>query len=272
MYPAGGGGDAVLPTTSADGRFVLFASTANYLALTTNGTPVPILVPASLNVYLRNRASNTTTLVSMNLAGTGGGNGDSLPAGVSTDGCYVLFESVASDLVAGDTNNASDIFVRDLVNGVTSLVSMNTNGVSSSGASHNAVMTPDGNDVAFSSAASDLVANDSNGIPDIFLRDLQEQTTKLISVGAVSNSTSTLLSYSETPAITPDGRHIAFFSTAVGVVSGVPAGEVYIRDQVAGVTTWASTNARAIAKSVTGSSNAVSCNLSMSTNGDFVAF
>ena len=170
---------------SADGRFVLFASMANNLALTTNGAPIPSLVPPIMNVYLRDCSSNSITLVSVNLAGTGGGNADSLPAGVSTDGRFALFESGASDLVAGDTNNANDVFVRDLVNNVTLLVSVNTNGVSGNGASHNAVMTPDGSYVAFSSAASDLAAGDTNGIPDIFLRDLQGQSTKLISVGAV---------------------------------------------------------------------------------------
>jgi Tol biopolymer transport system component len=278
VYPAGGGGDAVLPTISPDGRFVLFASTANNLVLTTNGTPIPALVPSSLNVYLRDRASNTTTLVSVNLAGTGGGNGDSLPVSVSTNGQYVLFESAASDLVPGDTNGASDIFVRDLVNGVTFLISANTNGVGGNGASHNAVMTPDGDYVAFSSLASDLVADDTNGIPDIFLRDLHAKTTKLISAGALSPplNISTLVSQSETPAITTDGRYVAFFSTAIGLVPSAPPGEVYIRDQVAGVTTWASTNARAIAKSLTGlggaNFNVVSCNLSISTNGDFVVF
>ena len=113
---AGGGGDSSLPIISSDGRFVLFASTANNLTLTTSNTPIPVLVPASFNVYLRDRASNVTTLVSVNLSGTGGGNGDSLPSAVSTNGQFVLFESVAADLVPNDTNNASDVFVRD-VNG-----------------------------------------------------------------------------------------------------------------------------------------------------------
>jgi len=100
----------------------------------------------------------------------------------------------------------------------------------------------------------------------------------LISAGALSPplNISTLVSQSETPAITTDGRYVAFFSTAIGLVPSAPPGEVYIRDQVAGVTTWASTNARAIAKSLTGlggaNFNVVSCNLSISTNGDFVAF
>ena len=58
VYPAGGGGDAVLPTTSSDGRFVLFASTANTFVMTSTGTPIPVLIPPSMNVYLRDRSSN----------------------------------------------------------------------------------------------------------------------------------------------------------------------------------------------------------------------
>ncbi len=129
---AGASGDSYLPVISADGRYVLFASTANNLVLTTNHTPIPALIPASLNVYLRDRASNTTVLVSANLAGTGGGNGNSLPWGISTNGQYVLFESAASDLVANDTNNAGDVFVRDMVNGTTLLVSVSADGTSGS--------------------------------------------------------------------------------------------------------------------------------------------
>ena len=134
--PAGAGGDSYLPVISADGRYVLFASTADNLVLTANHTPIPVLIPASLNVYLRDRASNTTVLVSANLAGTGG-NGNSLPWGISTNGQYVLFESTASDLVANDTNNAGDVFVRDVVNGTTLLVSVSANGTSGSDVSRN---------------------------------------------------------------------------------------------------------------------------------------
>jgi hypothetical protein len=130
--PAGADGDSGLPIVSADGRYVLFASTADNLVLPGNSGSIPYLNLHSLNVFLRDRTNGTTTLVSVNLAGTGG-NGDSLPCGISTNGQYVLFESSAGDLVPGDTNNASDVFVRDLVNGITTLVSVNTNGVSGSG-------------------------------------------------------------------------------------------------------------------------------------------
>jgi len=227
----------------------------------------------TLNVFLRERASNTTTLVSVNLTGTGGGNGDSLPVGISTNGQRVLFESAASNLVANDTNNASDVFVRDLVNGTTTLVSVNTNGWSGNGGSRNSTMTPDGRFVAFVSAATNLMPGDTNGIPDVFVRDLQAHTTTLVSVGATSPNSAYSLGSSESPEITPDGRHVAFYSTATNLVAGVSTtGEIYVRDLTAGSTIWASAGAHAIFQSVTGGTNEASCNFSFSADGQFVGF
>ena len=115
-----GGGDSYLPVLSADGRFVLFASTAvNLVQAGTNG-PMPALFPAPINVFLRDRTNNSTILISVSFDGTGGGNADSLPIGISTNGRYALFESGAS-------NSASDVFVRDVVSGRTLLVSASTN-------------------------------------------------------------------------------------------------------------------------------------------------
>ncbi|HWH68317.1 MAG TPA: hypothetical protein VNT26_02990, partial [Candidatus Sulfotelmatobacter sp.] len=142
--PAGGSGDSRVPVLSADGRYVLFASTANNLWLATNNQPIPAAFPPALNVYLRDRTNGTTSLVSVNLTGVAGGNGDSVPLDISTNGRFALFESRATDLVAGDTNNAPDLFVRDLVDGTTVLVSSSTDGLAGNGASHSAVMTPDG--------------------------------------------------------------------------------------------------------------------------------
>jgi Tol biopolymer transport system component len=271
----GGGGSSQMPIVSSDGRYVLFASTANNLTVMSNGLPMSVWPLPSMNVYLRDCASNTTTLVSVNLAGTGGGNGDSLPAGISTNGQFVLFVSAASDLVANDTNNANDVFVRDIVNNITTLVSVSTNGTSGNGESRSPVVTPDGRYVAYVSAATNLVAGDSNGIPDVFVRDLQENTTTLVSVGATSSSPyqNTPSGSSETPEITPDGRYVAFYSTASNLVYGVTTtNEVYVRDLVAGSTVWASASARSIFQSVTGSTNEISCNFSISTNEQYVAF
>ena len=121
----GGSGDSGLAISSKDGRYVLFASTANNLTLTNNNNYV---LPCRFNVYLHDNLANTTTLVSVNQSGTGGGNNDSFPTGISTNGQFALFESSASDLVANDTNNTTDIFVRDVINGTTTLVSVSSTG------------------------------------------------------------------------------------------------------------------------------------------------
>src|SRR5512140_1709889 len=131
---AGGSGDSINPMVSADGRYILFASSANNLALTASNTPYLAAGVQHLNVYRRDRTLGTTTLVSVNVDRRAGGNGDSVPAGISADGRYLLFESTAGDLVPGDTNNASDIFLRDRVTGTTILVSARTNGTCANGA------------------------------------------------------------------------------------------------------------------------------------------
>jgi Tol biopolymer transport system component len=220
---------------------VLFASTGGNLVLTSSNAP---MVPSGfqrLNVYLRDRTNGTTILVSVNFIGTNGGDGDSIPAGLSADGRYALFVSWADDLLPGDTNNASDIFLRDLGSGSTVLVSVGTNGSWANGASSSAVMTPDGRYVAFSSAASDLVTNDTNGIPDVFVRDLTEGATVLASPGATAVG---IGSGSKSPEITPDGRYVAFLSSARNLVAQpTSTREAYLRDTLLGVTYLASVGA-----------------------------
>ncbi len=183
--PATGGGDSVNPIISPDGRYVLFASTANNL-VSGSGGPLAAHFPPKLNVFLRDRTNGTTTLVSVDFMGLGGGNGDSAPRGISTNGQFALFESTAGNLVANDTNNAADVFVRDVVNGVTTLVSVSTNGGCANGLSRDSVMTPDGRFVAFSSLASNLVVGDTNGIADIFVR------AKICTISFVSPTTKLL--------------------------------------------------------------------------------
>ena len=239
---------------------------ANNLTPTNNYN---LVLPFRFNVFLRDNLNHTTALVSVNQNGTGG-NGNSFPTGISTNGQFALFESSASDLVANDTNNASDVFVRDLIAGTTTLVSVSADGGNAKGASRGSVLTPDGRYVAFVCTATNLVAGDTNNISDVFVRDLQAGTTALASVGAMStNSTSG----SESPEITPDGRYVVFYSTATNLVSQVKtSGEIYVRDMVAGQTIWASTNARAIFQSVAGRTNCTSFNYSISDDGQFVAY
>jgi Tol biopolymer transport system component len=264
--PANGNGDSWAPITSPDGRYILFASTADNLVATSSSNGIPRLNPPSINVFLRDRVEGTTTLVSMNLAGVGG-NGNSFPTGISSNGQFALFESAASDLVASDTNGVNDIFLRDMVNGVTRLVSVATNGTSGDGDSRDSMLTPDGRFVAFVSAASNLTPGDTNGIADAFVGDMQAGVTTLVSVGAVSTGSG---SSSESPEITPDGRCVAFSSTAINLVPGVTnSGEIYVRDLQAGTTTWASTNARAISHV---GMNGFCYSQAISDDGRFVAF
>ncbi|MGZ5566725.1 MAG: hypothetical protein ACXWKG_06900, partial [Limisphaerales bacterium] len=128
LVPASAGGDSLAPMLTPDGRFVLFSSTAANLATNANGAPLSQTFPAKLNVFLRDRTFGTTALISGNQSQFNGGNGDSLPSDVSTNGQFVAFESSASDLVPNDTNNVTDIFLRDTVSNITTLISVAPDG------------------------------------------------------------------------------------------------------------------------------------------------
>lgn len=265
--PAGGSGDSWAPILTPDGRYVLFASLANNLVLNTTSNALPVSLAPHLNVFLRDRTSGQTTLVSANLSGTGGGNGDSLPTGISDDGRFALFESGANDLVDGDTNGVTDVFLRDVVSNITYLVSVSTNGGFANGVCRGSTLTPDGRNVAFVSAANNLVPGDTNGIPDVFVRDMQDEITTLVSAGAQASPYS--LVASEAPDISLDGRFVTFYTTATNLVAGVASpGEIYLRDVWAETTTWVSSGARA----ALGFSNAISFNYSVGEKAEFIAY
>jgi Tol biopolymer transport system component len=229
-----GNGDSVSPWISPDGRFVLFSSHAVDLVTNDHGY-------IGQNVFLCDRSSNTVALVSANYNGTGGANGTSLGGQVSTNGRYALFVSDATDLLPGDTNGFSHVFVRDLLSATNILVSVATDGTFGNGPSSDPVMTPDGRWVAFVSSATNLVAGVTNGIMNLFLRDLVNGITTQVT--AAATGASVVLS---SPVITPDGRYVAFASSATGMVAGGPAyteGEIYLYDSVLNKMTWTSTNA-----------------------------
>jgi Tol biopolymer transport system component len=231
-------------------------------------------------VFLRDRVSNTTKLVSISASGFSAGNGNSLPVSISTNGQFVLFESSASNLIDGDTNNSPDLFVRDVISNATFLVSAPISGKTAGGVSRAGAMTPDGRYVAFLSGATNLVLNDTNGIPDVFVRDLQSNTTDLVSVGAKSRSStvSTLVLASESaPDISQDGRFVLFSSTAINLVQGViplstSGNEIYLRDRQAGTNIWISGGARPIALGTLGTSNVLYFNFLISADGQFVVY
>jgi Tol biopolymer transport system component len=194
------------------------------------------------DIFVRDLQMGTTTLVSVNRFGTGSGSGESgsppfISPAISADGRYVVFSSLASDLVANDTNGTFDVFVRDLQMGTTALVSVNRFGTGSgnSASFFSPVISADGRFVAFPSLASDLVANDTNGTNDVFVRDLQMGTTVLVSVNQFGtgsgNGSSPPTPQPSRYVISADGRFVAFQSEASDLVANDTNGttDVFVR-------------------------------------------
>ena len=222
----------------------------------TNGT---------LDVFVRDLQAGRTTLVSVNRTGTDSGNGGASESAISADGRFVVFQSRASDLVANDTNGTSDVFVRDLQTATTSLVSVNHTGTGSGNTgSILPVFSSDGRFVAFRSAASDLVANDSDGVQDVFVRDLKTGTTILVGADDVDNDNN-IANY----MLSADGRFMSFLSVASDLVANDTNGtsDVFVRDLQTGTTSLVSVN-----HTGTGSGNDSSFDQMMSADGRFVAF
>jgi Tol biopolymer transport system component len=196
------------PRFSSDGRHVVFQSYAsNLVAGDSNGTG---------DIFVKNLQSGAIQRVSADAAGVQG-NSDSGYAQFSADGRTVLFQSLASNLVAGDSNGASDIFVKDLQSGAIQRVSTDAAGVQDNGFSYNAWFSADGRTVVFTSEASNLVAGDSNISHDVFVKDLQSGAIQRVSAeaaGAQGNAGSF------NPQFSADGRTVVFTSEASNLVAG----------------------------------------------------
>src|SRR6185436_2049194 len=153
----------------------------------------------------------------------------------SDDGRYVAFDSLAGNLVPGDTNGKRDVFVRDRQAGTTTLVSISSTGTQGGADSGGPVLSGDGRYVAFWSRAAVLVPDDTNVAPDVFVHDRQTGTTIRVSVdsaGVQGNDDSYPTSISR------DGRYVAFTSLATNLVPGDTTGaqDAFVHDLVTGST------------------------------------
>ncbi|WP_217628659.1 TolB family protein [Micromonospora humi] len=236
--PDGGGqgNDAsTVPSISQDGRYVVFSSFASNL--------VPGDTNRFADLFVRDLRRGTTSRVSVPATG-GQGNGPSgfSSSTISGDGRWVVFESTASNLVPGDTNDAPDVFLRDLRRAVTSRVSVSSTGAQGQGVSSDPAISADGRYAAFSSWSPSLVPGDTNGVEDVFVRDLATGVTRRVSVtaGGVQGDSS-----SYQPAISGDGRRVAFVSGASNLVPGDTNGteDVFLVRWRAGTTTRLSVSA-----------------------------
>jgi Tol biopolymer transport system component len=219
-YGEQGNGFSGFPSISADGRYIAFFSSSDNLVGGDNNY--------ANDIFLRDMQTGITTRLSVHSSGTEG-NGESYFSSISADGRYVAFDSYASNLVNGDTNGKSDIFLRDTQAGTTTRLSVDSNGVQGNGDSYGPSISVDGRNVAFESTASNLVSNDTNGASDIFVRDTNTGTTTRLSItssGAQGNGNSSR------PTISANGRYVAFESKASNLVSGDTnnTSDVFLRD------------------------------------------
>ena len=219
-------GDCILPVISGDGRYVAFYSLAGQLA--------PPDVNGAYDVYVRDLFLGTTERVSLDSAELPT-NGPSTNPAISDDGRYVAFTSGATNLVAGDTNAVTDIFVRDRIAGTTARVSVSMGGAQANGGSDEPSISADGRFVAFWSDASNLVPGDTNGQEDMFVHDRLMATTVRASVSTGGGQANFGAARGR---ISPNGRFVAFESNSTNVVPGDvnATTDVFVHDLV-GVTT-----------------------------------
>ena len=211
------------PELSADGRYVVFGSYAtNLVAGDTNGVA---------DVFVRDRVAGTTERVSVSSAGVQGNVNSLDSTSISPDGRFVAFGSIASTLVAGDTNGGYDVFLRDRQLGTTERVSVQTGGAQALGGSLAGWTSADGRHVAFRSSADNLVAGDTNFSEDVFVRDRVLGVTERVNVGpgGLQANGSTF----ERPTISADGRFVAFASSASNLVPNDTNGraDIFVRDR-----------------------------------------
>lgn len=208
-------------------------------------------------------AAQTTTRVSV---GSGGGenNGHNYWGAVSTTGRYVAFSSDATNVVPGDTNAKTDVFWRDTVTGEVQRVSVNDDGVQGNGRSFASAVSKDGRLVLFWSHATNLVPNDTNGQPDVFMHDRGSHTTTRLSIGVDGAQPN---GWCSSPTMSEDGRWVAFESWANNLVlrDTNDFQDIFLLDRRSGVLTR-------VGQPVAAEANEDSRQPQLSPNGRYLAF
>ena len=247
------------PSISADGRFVVFGSSATNL--------VPGDTNRTVDIFVRDMARHATTRVSVSSAGTQA-NGPSWDGPqISANGRWVAFGSDATNLVAGDTNHARDLFVRDLRSATTKRVNLNSTGQQASDGVLSYSMSADGRFVSFVSIAANLVPKDTNRTFDVFVRDLVTGKTTRVDVSSGGQEANGA-SYGGT-SLSADGRYVAFTSTASNLVAGDTNddADVFVRDLRTAITRRAS-----VSSAGTQGNGGLSSPVTLSGDGRYLVF
>jgi len=203
---ANGQSQVSLSAISGDRRYIVFRSEAtNLVSGDSNGIN---------DLFIRDTVNNTTEIVSVHTDGTQSDQG-SVPGSISADGRFVVFSTSSTTLVSDDTNGASDVFLRDIVNSTTTRVSVNSTGEEGDASSVSPGISGNGRYVVFASSATNLVIDDTNIMRDIFVKDLQSNEIARVSVSATGIEGDNI---SVNAVISNDGRYIAFQSDASNLV------------------------------------------------------
>jgi len=225
----------------------------------------------NLSVWVFNRLGCDGELVSLSFSG-GAVNGSSEAPSISDDGRQVAFVSAGSNIVMGDTNAATDVFVRDRMSGTNERISVDSNEVQANGASAVPQISGDGQYVVFWSTASNLVAGDTNNEGDIFIRDRVAGTTERVSVatGGGQGTSPGGVDGGWPPHVSQNGRYVVFSSSKSNLVAGDANGwpDVFLRDRQTDVTSRVSVSSTG----VEGNNASGFSSVAVSNDGRFVAF
>ncbi len=257
-------GDSRLPAISADGRFIAYQTlSSNLLApgLDTNG---------AYDIYVYDRQTGTTERVSVGPGGIEGDSFGSFEPAISDDGRFVAFSSFSTNLLGPgiDTNATNDVFVHDRQTGVTERVSIGPGGLEPDDQSRHSDISAEGRLVVFDSRATNLLGPgiDQNSAIDVFVHDRRTGLTERVNLGPGGLEAD--FSSFAYPAISPDGRHVAFHSSStnlLGVGNDTNAfSDGFVHDRQTGVTTRYSVGPSGVESNNSMASNAGSA---ISANG-----
>ncbi|MBI1851379.1 MAG: HYR domain-containing protein [Planctomycetes bacterium] len=266
------------PAVSSGGRYVVYESFAsNLVAGDTNNTRDIFLTDrdADADGIYDEPGAIATVRLSISTANVQGDDESRKPS-IVPNGRYVAYESDATNLVPGDTNSATDIFVRDRIAGTTTRVSLTAGGLQANGASVDPVISGTGRYVVFASDATNLVSGDTNGARDIFVRDRDTDADGIFDEAGASTTIRVSVdsagaqagAASDDASITGDGRYVVFRSIATNLVANDTNGrsDVFIRDLQTGTTTRVSIDSSSFEV------NGNSYDPSTSTDGRLIAF
>jgi Tol biopolymer transport system component len=256
LVDAGGDANAMFPAISANGLWITFVSASSTLTPgDTNGVE---------DVFVYERTSTRLQRVSVASDGSQA-DGPSSVAAISASGRYVVFESLASNLSAGDSNGRLDVFLRDMHTAQTVRITVAADGSQLPEGGHSPAISGDGRWVAFVSESAGVVGDDTNGVADVFVWDREAGELRCISRaldGMPGNEAS------DGVAIARNGSHMAFGSLASNLVPGDTnrAADVFVYD-------WAERRLMRASVSASGAEADAFCTCpALSADGQYVAF